>query len=101
VIGLTWGSILEFKPERIGIALLILGAMLVCYQKLDRKNLASNEIFNEGRERGEADGYDHGYRDGLVDGRRERPHVIELHPKCEDCGQPAAKRPVGSVADRG
>lgn len=102
-IGLVWGSAGEFRPDRIGIALLLLGAIIVCYKRLETKNLAADEIYNVGRERGEADGYEQGLRDGLEEGRRShpRPTVVPLHVRCEACGGAGAKRPVGSVADRG
>lgn len=104
VIGLTWGSIDSFKPDRVGIALLVVGAIIVCYKRLETKNLAADEIFNVGRERGEADGYKLGYHDGLEDGHKTqpaRPVIVPLHHRCEDCQNSAAPVSVGGVADRG
>jgi hypothetical protein len=91
--GLTWGTVDEFQPERFGILFLIIGIGIIGFQKLERRNLASNEIYNTGRERGEADGYDQGYRDGLIDGERNRPVVVPFPGRCQHCGhdrQPAA-----------
>lgn len=101
VIGLAWGNKDDFRPDLLGILFIVLAVMVICYKRLEAKNLAADEIYNVGRERGETDGYEQGYEDGLQQGRKERPHVIELYPKCVDCGQPAAQQSVGSVADRG
>ena len=102
---LVWGNIRNFEPTRIGVALLIIGVMLICTKCLKAKNLAENEIFNLGRERGEADCYDEYYRQGLEDGRRERLTVVSMPQQCScgdpQCLQPAGRKPVGSVADRG
>ena len=102
VIGLTWGSLKNFDPQRLGIACLIVGITLICFKKLETKNLAADEIYNVGRERGESDGYDEGYREGLEEGQKARTlTVVPLSPRCTDCPNCAAYLPVGSVADRG
>jgi hypothetical protein len=110
VIGLAWGSFKEFHPDRVGIALLVLGAILICYKRLDlsckrleQKNLAADEIFNVGREQGETAGYDEGYREGVEEGRRHQPRltVVPLRQRCSDCGNSLGLKSVGSVADRG
>ena len=102
VIGLTWGSIDSFKPDRVGIALLVVGAIIICYKRLETKNLAADEIYNVGRERAEADGYELGYQDGLEDGHKTqpaRPVIVPLH-QCAGCGKSTALTAAGSVADR-
>lgn len=100
--GIIWGSAKAFDPMRIGIALLIVGTIIICFKKLEAKNLAADEIYNVGRERGEADGYEMGLRDGRVDGERTRPVIVPFPAqKCPDCGHSAGSLPVGSVADRG
>ena len=78
--GMFWGSLQHFDPQRVGIALLIVGVTVICFKRLETKNLAADEIFNLGRERGEADGYDEGYRDGLEEGQKnsQRPVVVPL-----------------------
>lgn len=103
VAGITWGSVKEFDPMRIGITLLIVGTILICFKKLETKNLAADEIYNVGRERGETEGYDEGFRDGVTEGGRARPRpvVVPLSPRCPDCGHSVGLQPVGSVADRG
>jgi hypothetical protein len=102
VVGLTWGSLDEFRPERIGIAALLIGVTLICYQRLATKNLAADEIYNVGRERGEADGYEAGYEEGRADGQRSRPFVVPLPVQtCPCCGESMSLQSVGSVADRG
>ena len=98
--GLTWGSIEHFDPQRLGIACLIVGITLICFKKLETKNLAADEIYNVGRERGEGDGYDQGYQDGLADGERNRPVVVQFPPHCT-CGNPNCAQPAGVVANRG
>lgn len=100
VIGLTWGSLKNFDPQRLGIACLIVGITLICFKKLETKNLAADEIYNVGYERGEADSYDRAYQEGFADGERSRPVVVPFPPYCT-CGNPACAQPVGSVADRG
>lgn len=101
VAGLAWGNIEEFHPERIGIAALVVGVILLCYKQLAIKNLAENAIFNVGRERGEADGYDSGYEDGLKDGERRRPVVVPLPIHTCRCGNSKSLESVGRVVDRG
>lgn len=100
VIGIAWGNLEDFTPDRIGIALLLLGVTLICYKRLETKNLAADEIFNVGREQGEAEGYEAGYDDGLKDGERNRPVIVPFPiQKCPDCGHTSALQSVGS--DRG
>ena len=99
-VGITWGSLEEFRPDRVGIAFLMVGITLICFKKLERKNLAADHIFNLGRERGEGDGYDQGYRDGFADGERNRPVVVAFPPHCT-CGNPKCSQPAVAVADRG
>lgn len=103
LIGLTWGSLDHFDPQRLGIALLIVGVTLICYKRLETKNLAADEIYNVGRERGETDGYDEGFRDGVEEGEKthQRPVVVPLSPRCVDCGHRSELLPIGTVADRG
>lgn len=88
-----WGSIQHFDPQRVGIALLNFGVALICFKRLETKNLAADEIFNLGRERGEADGYDEGFRDGVEEGEksRQRPVVVPMSPRCADCGHCSAQ----------
>jgi hypothetical protein len=97
---------------RIGIALFIAGVILVCFKELKAylkelrtMNLAADEIFNIGRERGEADTYDEaykeGYEEGMAKGERRRPHVVAPLPQCPNCGTATALHSVASVADRG
>jgi len=99
VVGITWGSLDEFRPDRVGIAFLMVGITLICFKKLETKSLAADEIYNVGRERGESDGYDQGYQDGLRDGERSRPVVVPFPPHCT-CGNPECSQPAGVVADR-
>lgn len=99
---IIWGNTRQFDPMRIGIALLIVGTILICFKKLETKNLAADEIYNVGRERGEADGYEMGLKDGRVDGERQRPVIVPFPvQQCPDCGHSVGLTPVGSVADRG
>lgn len=100
VVSVTWGSIKHFDPVRVGIVLLIVGVTLMCFQSLKTKNLAADEIYNIGRERGHEDGYEEGYREGMAYGERRRPSVVVPMPtRCDDCGH--VMKLVGSVADRG
>ena len=101
--GMVWGTVENFDPQRLGIAMLIVGVTLICYKRLETKNLAADEIYNVGLERGQDDGYDQGYRDGLEEGQktRARMQVVPLSPRCSDCGHCSAPQPVVSVADRG
>lgn len=104
VMSLAWASIEHYRPDLMGVMLIVIGAILVCYKRLESKNLAADEIFNVGRERGEADGYTMGFRDGFEEGEKARPRpVVVPFPtqKCSDCGASAGKQFVGSVADRG
>lgn len=99
MVGITWGSMQKFEPTRIGIAFLIIGITLICYKKLETKNLAADEIYNVGRERGEADTWDEAYQAGFADGERSRPVVVPFPPQCT-CGNSACAQPAGVVADR-
>ena len=98
--GIMWGSWEDFKPDRVGIAFLMVGITLICFKRLETKNLAADEIYNVGRERGEADGYDQGYLDGVRWGERNRPVVVPFPSHCT-CGNPECSQPAGVVADRG
>lgn len=99
VIGLTWGSLISFKPDRVGIALAAVGAIIICYQGLRTKNLAADEIYKTGYDRGREDGYDEGYEDRGLE-HPASPVVVPLYSRCTDCGNSAAVTAVGSVADR-
>jgi hypothetical protein len=99
VIGLTWGSFISFKPDRVGIALVVVGAIIVCYQGLRSKNLAADEIYKTGYDRGREDGYDEGYEDRGLE-HPSVPVVVPLHQRCTECGNVAGVTAVGSVADR-
>jgi hypothetical protein len=112
VVCIVWGSIEEFDPVRVGIALFIAGVILICFKrleeqhrKLEEKNLAADEIYNVGRERGEADTYDaaykEGYEAGMTIGERRRPLMVAPLPHCPSCGTATALHAVASVADRG
>lgn len=104
VVGLGWESVDHFQPGRVGVMLVIVGAILICYKRLETKNLAADEIYNLGRERGEGDMYDEGYKDGyregVTKGERRRPHVVARLPHCSNCGTATALHSVASVADR-
>jgi hypothetical protein len=104
VAGLIWGSIQDFHPERVGIFLAVIGLGIVGYQRLETRletrNLAQDEIYNVGRERGEAEGYQQGYDDRGME-HPVRPVLVPLHLRCVDCGGTRGLQPVGSVADRG
>ena len=100
VAGLIWGSLEDFDPTRIGIVLLVLGAVLLSTKCLKTNNLASNEIYNLGRERGEGDTWDEAYQAGFADGERSRPVVVPFPPQCT-CGNPACAQPVGVAVSNG
>jgi|SRR5690349_9709095 len=99
VIGLMWGSLVSFKPDRVGVALLVVGAIIVCYQGLRSKNLAADEIYKIGYDRGREDGYDEGYEDRGLE-HPAAPVVVPLRQRCAECGATAGVAAVGSVADR-
>ena len=67
VIGVAWGSIERFNPVAVGIMLVLVGVFLICYKKLETKNLAADEIYRVGYDRGKEDGYDEGYEDSSED----------------------------------
>jgi hypothetical protein len=104
VVCIVWGSVEAFDPVRVGIGLFLAGVILVCFKELRTQNLAADEIFNIGRERGEADVYDEayreGYEEGMTMGERRRPYAAPL-PHCPNCGTATALHAVASVADRG
>lgn len=111
VVCIVWGSVESFDPLRIGIAMFVAGVILVCFKELKAylkelrtMNLAADEIYNIGRERGEAETYDEaykeGYQEGMTHGERRRPHVVAPLPKCPSCGTSTALHSVASVADR-
>lgn len=99
VSGLAWSSFNSFRPDLIGIMLVVVGAVVICYKRLETKNLAADEIYNVGRERGEADGYEQGYRDRGLE-QPFTPVVVPLPQRCEHCGHSVGLTAVGSVADR-
>jgi len=105
VVCVVWGSVQAFDPVRVGVGLFLAGVILMCFKDLRTQNLAADEIFNIGRERGEADVYDEaykeGYEEGMAMGERRRPHVVAPLPQCPSCGTTTALRSVASVADRG
>lgn len=101
---IIWGSVKLFDPLKIGSVLFIAGVILICFKRLEEqhgrleeKNLAADEIFNLGRERGESDAYEDGYKDGMAFGERRRPQA----PHCPSCGTSTALHSVVSVANRG
>lgn len=85
--GLAWGSIEHFDPQRLGIALLIVGVTLICFKKLETKSLAADEIYKVGYDRGKEDGYDEGYEDRGME-HPVKPVLVPLQS-------------AGTVADRG
>jgi hypothetical protein len=105
VVCIVWGSAKEFDPVRVGIVLFLGGLTLVCFKELRTQNLAANEIYNVGRERGQDETYDEaykeGYREGMTMGERRRPHVVAKLPHCPNCGTATALHAVAGVADRG
>lgn len=96
--GLAWGSVDHVQPDRIGIAAVVLGAVVICYKRLETKNLAADEIYKVAHNRGLEEGYDEGYRDRGLE-QPIRPVLVPLH-RCSNCGSSPALTPVGSVADR-
>lgn len=120
VVCIAWGSIEAFDPIRVGIGLFIAGVILICFKELQvhlkelrTLNLAADEIYNVGRERGQEDTYaeakeegfregrEVGYREGMTKGERRRPVSVAPLPHCPGCGTATALHSVASVADRG
>lgn len=101
VVGLAWGSADRFQPDRLGIVLVVVGAILICYKRLETKNLAADEIYKVAYDRGREDGYDEGYEDRGME-QPVRPVVVPMATqRCGNCGSSPALQSVGSVADRG
>lgn len=75
VVGIAWGSLERFQPDRVGITLVVLGAILICYKRLETKNLAADEIYKLAYDRGKEDGYDEGYEDRGLE-QPARPVVV-------------------------
>lgn len=98
--GLAWSSIDRLRPDLIGIMLVVVGAIVICYKRLETKNLGADEIYKVGYDRGREDGYDEGYQDRGLE-QPVRPVVVPLHQLCERCGNVPQPQSVGSVADRG
>lgn len=95
VIGLAWGSVDDFKPDRVGIVLAVIGLGIIGYRRLETKNLAGDEIWRLAYDTGREDGYDEGYKDRGTE-MPLRPVVVPLNPTCDICGGPVARVRVGS-----
>jgi hypothetical protein len=107
VVCIVWGSVREFDPVRVGIALFLAGVILIGFKKmgdqhdrLEEKNLAGDEIYKVAHDRGIEEGYEDGYREGMIHGERRRPAVMAPLPHCPSCGTATALHAVASVADR-
>jgi hypothetical protein len=107
VVCIVWGSVREFDPVRVGVALFLAGVISIFFKKLEdqhrrleEKNLAADEIWKIGQNAGFEDGYADGYQDGVANGERRRPHVVAPLPQCPHCGTATALHSVASVADR-
>lgn len=85
VVGLAWGSMGRFRPDLIGITLIVVSAIVVCYGRLKQKNLAADEIYKVAYDRGREDGYDEGYEDRGME-RPERPVIVDF--PCDDRTRP-------------
>lgn len=91
VIGLAWGSVQDFRPERIGVFLAVLGFGVIGYRRLETKNLAADEIYKIAYDRGREDGYDEGYDDRGQE-QPARPVVVPLGVACINCGETKGAR---------
>lgn len=77
---IAWQAIIvTFNPAAIGIASLVIGVLLICYKKLAIKNMASDEVFQTG--------YDRGWEDRDEESRRDAfPHVVDITSRlCSSC----------------
>jgi len=89
VMSLAWASIEHFRPDLVGIMLVVVGAVVICYKRLETKNLAADEIYKLAYDRGKEDGYDEGYADRGLE-TPERPVVVAFPGQCV-CGGTVAK----------
>jgi hypothetical protein len=78
--GIAWQTVfVQFNPAAIGVAALVIGVLLVCYSKLSAKNMASDEIFQTGVDRGYEMRDEELRRDG-------HPHVVDITTRlCSSC----------------
>jgi hypothetical protein len=69
---IAWQAIIvTFNPAAVGIAALVIGVLLICYKKLAIKNMASDEVFQTG--------YDRGWDDRDEESRRDaHPRVVDI-----------------------
>lgn len=82
VVGLTWGSVrIRFRPDLIGITLIIVATIMICYGRLQQRNLGADEIYKVAHERGKEEGYDEGYEDRGME-QPIRPVVVALPDQC-------------------
>lgn len=90
---ILWQNLRTFNPAGIGITLLVVGALLVCYKKLAMKNMAADQTFKLG--------YDIGKEDGAEEQRREtdlRPQVVPISSRlCTDCKTKRSEPTVNAV----
>lgn len=91
---MAWANIKKFSPEGIGRVGVVVGVLLICYQKLVHRTTANDDAYKLG--------YDIGYEAGHQVGHAlARPVVVDLESKRCKCGNPATLTPAGSVVDRG
>jgi hypothetical protein len=113
VVCIVWGSVEVFDPVRVGVVLFLAGVISICFDKLRSslrelrtRNLAADEIYKIGYERGQEESYEEGradgYREGMINGERRHSQVVVpfTRQKCTDCGHMIDIRPMASVAGR-
>jgi hypothetical protein len=88
---LTWRNIHDFTPDKLAVVGVIVGVVLLCYSKLERRSRASEETYSLG--------YDIGYEAGYQEAHKaNRPVVVDIQSRrCGNCG--SEKVPV-AVAPR-
>lgn len=95
--GTVWDNMDDFSPEGIGRVGVIVGVILICYGRLERRTAANDQSYRLGYDIGREDGYKSGHAVA-------RPVVVDLS-ECRRCGCHPGKHKVltsaGNVVDRG
>lgn len=96
VAGMVWANVRHFSPEGIGRVGVIVGVLLICYARLERRTAANDQSYRLGYDIGREDGYKAGHSIA-------RPVVVDLDSRrCESQpGEHKVLTSAGSVVDRG
>lgn len=93
---MAWANVRQFSPEGIGRVAVIVGVIVICYQRLVLRTAASEDMYQIG--------FDIGFEAGHTEGHKQaRPVVVELASRRCRCqtGKSEVLTSAGSVVDRG